>query len=347
MKSFCCFFIFFLGIGLLKGQDTKVFEALHKARLYDSILVLSAGKTVTDWNTETPLYIGESLSARARYEEAVPYYERALNSKSKAIRGSAAANLGLHYYMTSQYDQSKSYFNLALKSKKSKKVVEYAVKEMNAFGLSDFYDNWTVEETEHLRLHFQEKIPLNRSKYATGLEDAFVEINAFFGSKFPKKTDVFIWGDLEEAKSLLKTPLGFTRAPYCLTHMYYKQTRGHELVHTISHFYQKPIEKTRFINEGVAVCFDLSKEDRMELARSAVVNNNVEVNLKDMWNRGNQTSPNILYPIAGAFIQILLEKGTKEQLLQLIPNQTYINAKKIYGDNLDIWMSEFEKFLNK
>ena len=53
-----------------------------------------------------------------------------------------------------------------------------------------------------------------------------------------------------------------------------------------------------------------------------------------------------MYPISGAFVNFLIEYD-KEKFLKLTENQTYENAIKIYGENIDNLIDDFIKKLEK
>ena len=72
----------------------------------------------------------------------------------------------------------------------------------------------------------------------------------------PKKIDFFVWTSREDAKKLMNAKLGFAKPSFCVVHSHYQQTKGHEMTHVIANYTSKISNKTRFINEGTAVCFD-------------------------------------------------------------------------------------------
>ena len=69
------------------------------------------------------------------------------------------------------------------------------------------------------------------------------------------------------------------------------------------------------------------------------------ISIKKLWQDGKEIDESLLYPIAGAFVGFLL-KYDKGKFLELSENQTYENAKIIYGDQLDDLISTFTKELN-
>src|SRR5699024_630527 len=107
---------------------------------------------------------------------------------------------------------------------------------------------------------------------------------------------------------------------------------GHEIAHNISHWRKNNAVKTRFINEGIGVYFDQNKNDKLRSAQEVSLSPRFSV--KNLWTAESDAPESLLYPIAGAFVEYLIQYD-KEKFLELAENQTYENAKKIYGEKLD------------
>ena len=120
------------------------------------------------------------------------------------------------------------------------------------------------------------------------------------------------------------------------------QSPAHELVHVLSYYaVPAPRVRTRLINEGVAVNFDLSGQDRLAAARAAARETG-SLRLTDLWEKADTVPENILYPVAAAWVERLLEHGGRDSFLALLRNQSLSSARRIYGDALDQWIVEFE-----
>ncbi|UZT98050.1 hypothetical protein ODZ84_00325 [Chryseobacterium fluminis] len=70
----------------------------------------------------------------------------------------------------------------------------------------------------------------------------------------------------------------------------------------------------------------------MEAAKEAYLKD--PVNIKEIWQNNRRAEESIIYPIAGAFIEYLIQYD-KEKFLQLTEDQTYENAVKIYDRKID------------
>ena len=128
-----------------------------------------------------------------------------------------------------------------------------------------------------------------------------------------------------------------------MSHNRPNQTPGHEIAHSISHWSQAQSIKTRFINEGIGVCFDQIDSARLQRAQESYKTQ--PVSIREMWQEDNQRKGDLSYAIAGAFVEFLIQTN-KEKFLKLVENQTYENAKVLYGEQLDQLIDTFLKKLN-
>lgn len=212
------------------------------------------------------------------------------------------------------------------------------------FGFDELYKDWKTVESKNLIFHFQNTISEENIKsIVSSRQDAFDKINSFFKSELPKKIDFFIWDLPGNYNPHLNKNLGFTNPEFCISHNRTNQSAGHEIAHNILHWRNPNSLKLRFINEGIAVYFDQNKNDKMTSAKEINLSN--PVSIQKMWQDGKEIDESLLYPISGAFVGFLI-KYDKDKFLQLSENQTYENAKIIYGDQLDDLISNFTKELN-
>ena len=66
--------------------------------------------------------------------------------------------------------------------------------------------------------------------------------------------------------------------------------------------------------------------------------------MKEIWNN-RSLSEEVLYPVGGAFVKYLIDTAGKDKFIELFKNQTYENARKVYGDNFETLVVGFEKSL--
>ena len=212
------------------------------------------------------------------------------------------------------------------------------------FGFDELYKDWKTVESKNLIFHFENTISEeNINSIVSSRQDAFDKINSFFKSQLPKKIDFFVWDLPGNYNSHLNKNLGFTNPEFCISHNRTNQSAGHEIAHSITHWRNPNSLKVRFINEGIAVHFDQNRNDKMTIANEIILS--YPVSIKKMWQDGKEIDESLLYPIAGAFVGFLI-KYDKDKFFQLAENQTYENAKIIYGNQLADLISNFTKEIN-
>ena len=89
-----------------------------------------------------------------------------------------------------------------------------------------------------------------------------------------------------------------------------------------------------------------NKGERLKKVKDWIKTNEKKIVIKDYWENGREYSEEILYPLSGLFVQELIEKYGTEKFLEFFKNQTYENAKLVYGNELDSLIKEFENKLN-
>lgn len=299
-------------------------------------------------NADLNLMLGRAHTDLGNYSTAIPYLEFTANHEpdNSWKKAWALSYLGTGYFMLQKYDLAEKSVNECIRFNVTKNATNSAFGKSIYYGFDAFYKTWQIVETEHFRFHFQKMNNEDIKNYAEVHEKAFAEINAFFKSDLPKKIDFFVWQSREDAQKLLRANLGFARPEFCLVHTHFQQTPGHEMTHVLSHYAVPITAKTRFINEGTAVCFDLTSQNKQLLVKNWLEKNNKPVSIKHFWENGDTLSEEILYPVAGIFIGELIKKFGKEKFLEFLGNQTYENAKSVFGTELDSLIPEIEKKLN-
>jgi len=292
------------------------------------------------------LGIGKSYNALNQYNKSLNYLLK-LNKNAKKDWQFSWVNIELveAYFSTGNYRKAKEHYYKSLKYKGTKTSNKKIKKLSLLFGFDNVYKNWKTIERKNIIFHFQDvSLIKNVSHYMKSRENAFININSFFSSKLPKKIDFFVWKSNDEAKKVLGINLGITFSKYCVSHNRINQTIGHEITHNISFWIDNLIERTRFINEGIAVCFDNSNKNKLDLAKKVYHKDKVQIS--KLWKDGNEYSEKELYVIAGAFVETLIQFD-KDKFLELCKNQSYGNAEIIYGKNLKNIILNFEKELCK
>ncbi|MDX2432825.1 MAG: hypothetical protein QNK35_17940, partial [Bacteroides sp.] len=104
--------------------------------------------------------------------------------------------------------------------------------------------------------------------------------------------------------------------------------------------------KTGLINEGTSVCFDMSNNNRKQTVSNYLKNNGESIDIRDVWSNWNKYPQELSYPLAGLFVTALIEGFGRDEFLSFFPNQTYENARAVFGEDLDVMIEEFEATYN-
>jgi len=213
------------------------------------------------------------------------------------------------------------------------------------------FDKWTVKETENFKFYFQPNTRVsNINEYVHERERAFKKINNVFKAQLPQKIIYFIWNSNEDALKEIDETLGFSLPKAYTIHSLYEQTIGHEMTHVIVGNMDGAIKQTALINEGLAMYFDQTNRDFLTILKESMHKLKGEkISIKDWWIKwpGDMIGDNFYtYVVAAAFVEYLIEEEGMDKMIELAKNQTYQNAKFIYGDKIDQLIVEFENMLN-
>lgn len=350
MKTALTFFLLFIGF-IVNGQSPQIQE-LGKLYMSGDLnqTINKANKYLKSdpENIEYKLILGRALADNGDYESAIPYLNYAANNAPNKSwqRAWGLGYLGTCYFMLSDFKKSESALKSCVDLNATKNATNYSARRVGIFGYDEFFNSWTIRESKNIRFHFQKKSDLEIMLFVESREKAFNEINKFFNSSLPKKIDFFVWDSRDDARRIVHRNLGFAEPSYCIIHAYFEQTEGHELTHVISHYTTAIAEKTKFINEGTAVCFDQTKQHRINRIKNWIRTNDMRIEIKEIWENGEEYPDEILYPLSGRFVQELIEKFGNEKFLELFKNQTYENAQIVYGMELFMFIKEFENKIN-
>jgi len=300
------------------------------------------------------LLLGKAYNALNKFDEALPFLVKANEyAEIEWQYASAYVELMEAYYGLGVRDKAKRYYNKGTHVRGSKKVQRKFQKLALLFGYNEVYNDWITVETRNFIFHFEDVTSIEYiDKYIEDRIAAYDEINAFYKAYLPKEIDFFVWKSEGIAQKKFKKFLGFTNPKYCVSHNKLTQTVGHEIAHSISYWYNKDNTRNRFINEGIGVYFDLTRSDRMEAARKIIkyqrrISDFKSYDIRVFWINPYEYPERIMYPIAGAFVETLIEHN-KDKFLRLTQNQTYENAQDIYGrGQIDRLISNFNKLLNQ
>jgi tetratricopeptide (TPR) repeat protein len=299
-------------------------------------------------NVDLNLVIGRSYADLEEFENAVSYIESVVaNDNHNTWRKAwALSYLGTCYFMSQDYKKSESSLNECIRLNATKNATNNAYGQTLLFGFNEFFKTWKIIETDNFRFHFQSMSDIEMEKYISKREKAFNEINGFFKSTLPKKIDFYVWDSREDAKRILRANLGFARPNMCIVHSHFQQTVGHEMTHVISNYSTKMVMKTGLINEGTAVCFDQTNQDKEQIVKDWLKTNDKKITINELWTNFRDYPDALTYPLSGLFIKELIDNFGREKFIYFFGNQTYDNAKLIFGEKLDKVIEDFENKIN-
>jgi len=339
--------IFLIGFCISSYSQKSEMSNAFKNKEFEKVIELGKQLIESEPNDfDGLLGIGKAYNILNEFNNAIPYLEKARDCSKKDWQFSwSNIELMESNFAIGKIEKANEYYKESLKYNgtinSTKKLKGLAL----LFGFDKVYKNWKTLETENITFHFQNGTSvIDRENYINEREKAFSNINTFFSSDLPKKIDFFVWKSNDEAIRVLNRSLGFTYPKYCVSHNREHQSKGHEIAHNISFWFDNTNKRNRFINEGIGVYFDQTNSNRIQNAKSVIQNQKIDI--KEFWINGNNYSEEILYPIAGAFVEnlVLLDK---KKFLELCKNQSYKNAELIYGKELEKIISNFNKKLNK
>lgn len=343
---------FYLLICLITfGQKSQVQELseLYMSGDFDQTITKAKEFLKNDPNNvDYNLLLGRALTDKNEFKSAIPYLVLTVNNdRNNSWRKAwAFSYLGTCYFMLQNCDDSESSLNDCIKLNVTKNATNSAYGQTLLFGFNEFYKTWKIVETDNFRFHFQNMTDNDIKKYISTREEAFQNINNFFDSKIPKKIDFFVWHSRDDAKKLLRANLGFAKPRFCVLHSQFQQTKGHEMTHVISNYSTEIIKKTGLINEGTSVCFDQTNQDKEQIVKDWLKNNDKKITIREIWTNWKVYPEELTYPLSGLFVKELIDNFGSEKFIKFFGNQTYDNAKLIFGEKLDEVIKDFENKLN-
>lgn len=365
-KAFCagCVVLFLVMIGLgtspARAQDPALpLWDLYKQGQFEDVVF--QGKALLNTGTESGailLAVGRSLTDLNKQDEAQFFLQRAIvaDYQKSWIYAWAQVYLGKCQYHLQDIESAAKSWVLARDCRATRNATQEANRYLANLGLSDRYVSWEKHETEHFVFHFSPGlVGADKELFSQQHEDMYDYQTIWFGGGPDRKTRYFIWKDAEEASQAGMPALGFSLPEYFVSHVRFEQTVGHEMNHIISHHAIKPATKTGLINEGSAKFFDGTGRNWMEVAkgaRAAQAKNRgtgeaVPLSVMALWLDWGSQTIDVSYPVAGAFVEMMVKNGGQERFLEAFKDQSPENFGQVYGEEFAQWVSDFDAHLNQ
>lgn len=333
------------------GQNSQIDDLWKLYNSHEYRLAIEKAKILLkneQNNIDLNLVIGRSLADIGEFKKAIVFLEFvATNDNPNTWRKAwAQSYLGTCYFMSQDYKKSESSLKECINLNATKNSTYNAYGQTLLFGFNDFFKTWKIIETDNFRFHFQNMSDMEIEIFVAKREKAFNEINIFFKSTLPKKIDFYVWESREDAKRIIRADLGFAKPNVCIVHSYFQQTTGHEMTHVISNYSTKVINKTGLINEGTAVCFDQNNKNKEKIVKDWLKTNDIKIAINEIWANFRAYPDTLTYPLSGLFVKELIDNFGREKFIEFFGNQTYENAKLIFGEKLDSVIKDFENKIN-
>ncbi len=104
------------------------------------------------------------------------------------------------------------------------------------------------------------------------------------------------------------------------------------MTHSSSYGAVQNVVWNKLIAEGVCVYFELSKRNKIEMLKTKIAS---PISITEIWKGDSRAGDDIIYPLGGELVKRMIEKFGREKFILLFANQTYTNAREIYGTELD------------
>lgn len=336
-----------------RGPADDLFDLFKEGRVEEMV---QQGKALLATGTETApvnLAVGQGLATLDRCAEAEIFLRRAveLDAADKSwVYAWANIHLGACAILDGRDDDARRAWTAARDAGATRNATRNASGNLAAFALDARCDDWPSFRTEHFQFRFSDRLgDLDRAAFARRRDQAYEVISAWFGGGPDRPIRMVVWADQDEATSFGMPALGFSKPEYYLVETLANQTVGHEMTHVISYHALHPVVRTGLINEGVAVYLDQTGRDRVAMAREALAGARSAaggtlppISLRALWDDWSLLDAGVSYPVAGAWVERLVQKGGRERFLAYFTDQTREHARAVYGADLEDWIDGFE-----
>ena len=75
-------------------------------------------------------------------------------------------------------------------------------------------------------------------------------------------------------------------------------------------------------------------------------NNDKKITIREVWTDWKGYPEELSYPLSGLFVKELIDNFGRDKFIEFFSNQTYDNAKLVFGEKLDLVIKEFENKVN-
>lgn len=352
MKHLILILLSLFSLQISNAQEYKRLIDLLNAQEYDNAVNLFHSDTYKHFSDANSCnIIGRVFYALHDMDSCIYYSERAIQLDHDATYVSAWSHvyLGFAYFAQDWKDVCKKELQQAIKMHATDNSTMTAKGFLAMTNSIPYFDSWAVIESPGIRYHIQDTSFIENNRRYIELHDrAFKILSNNFEPDLKKKIDFYVWANNDSAVAILGKELGFSFAEAAVVNVRPDQTVGHEMMHVLAYWaWGKPvISKTRLINEGLGVCFDMSMPERdfYKEARAAIKQYRPHIHsILDFWGvLGDEVDEALYYPIAGAWVYYLFINSTQEQFSQIVKQQDIATAQMVYGDKFEKMVNAFD-----
>ena len=331
--------------GQQKGID--FLWELHESQEYEKVIEhvkpIIGSKTL---DIELNLILGSAYTEKGDYETAIKYLKFTIrNAKKDWQKAWAYGYLGICYFLLEDFENAKHNLNTCYGLKAHKDICLLAYINLIHMGFSDFYQTWETQDEEHFRFHFQKKNARYKKNYIETYQKKFNTINQFFQTDLPKKIDFFVWHSRSEAETVLQREVALSKPAMCVIHSHYKQSPNDVITYILSHFAVDFIQKSYFINDGVIMYFEKKKKPYLKQIKRWLKNNSKKITIQEVWENWGEYSSELTQPLSGLFVEQLITTFGRDKFMEFFREQTYENARIVFGEELDVLIIKLENEL--
>lgn len=332
--------------------DTKKIANLYYTKQYNEAIAAAKENIIKGYDLPSSnLIAGRCYVDMHKSEPAIPYLRAALQMDADKtwVSGWGHAYLGVALISVGKKDSGIAELNKTIALEKTDNSVDFAKNMLSRFIDPDALVTklkMVKVESDSITYYFQDSGRLLQPvyRYIQQHDSAYTELCKIFRPFAPAKLRFFVFTNKAKAEKTLGHELGFTNARDAMCFSMADQTLGHEMCHFVSFWVngRQPTNESRLITEGIAVCFDMRKEDVFDRAKAAIAQLNVKGSVLDIWREELNVSSDIIYPIGGAFIRHLYQHMKTDDFLAFTSDQSFTNLRNLLGVNFNNVIAGFD-----
>jgi tetratricopeptide (TPR) repeat protein len=338
-------------------KEAQQLSAFYNAKQYRAAIA-EAKKLLFDGSNVAVanLIAGRSYADMEEYDSSISYLAEAirLDGDRGYVSGWAHAYLGHALIKTNMRDSGIAELKTSIRLNKTENSTKYArhilLSTIDVNEISDRLHLLKVESA-WMTYYFQDtgKLAVIVSQYIGRHDSAYRVLSHIFNPRLPAKPAFYVFTNQRKAERALGRTLGFSLPEEARCFSMQDQTLGHELTHVLSYwaYGRKTANLSRFIDEGISVCFDLTHRDVYATAGTAIKNNSFRKSVTDLWAASRNYPDELTYAVGGAFVRYIYTTVSAADFQTFVKDQTETRLKSILKDDYDSFIARFDAKVGK